>query len=114
MIDGRPLLTIADLAPEFHMILYFLEREKMSVAQASQQVGRYRSWAYRRVQESREGLAPTWIAEEWDRIRRVNLRCDLCGDPIPVGASHRIAEGRMSLYFCSGAHESEWTKMEAG
>ena len=112
MSTGRPQMATAVYAPEVHMVLYFMERERMSVAQASQQVGKYRSWTYRRIVASRCGDAPGWIAEEWDRIRGANRRCDLCSDPIAHGVDLRVREDGMAFDFCGQDCMTAWTDAE--
>lgn len=109
---SRPPAAVAAYAPEMHLALYLMERKRMSVVQASAQVGRSRWWLYDRVKQSRSGHAPEWIAEEWDRIRRTHKRCDLCGDPIPRGDSHQVKEGRLVFEFCCEQHKQNWVEME--
>lgn len=111
---GRPTMTPPDYAPEVHLIMYLMEREGKAAAQAARELGKSRDWVYRRVKASRNGSSPKWIAEEWDRIRHGNPRCDLCLDPIPIGTKEHINEDGGRLEFCKPGCRQQWIEMEAG
>lgn len=106
------MLQDEDYASTMHKFLALIEEEGHSTTQAARKVQRSRMWIWRIVAKSREGEALAWIAQEYDRVRLKNMRCDICSSPLAVGSWVKYREGTMGFDFCGPVCKAAW--IEAG
>jgi hypothetical protein len=105
------MLRDDEYAPLIHRFLALLE-EGDSTSQAARKINRSRMWVWRIIAKSKSGQALAWIAEEFERIRCKNARCDICSTPLKGEWIKLKEDDLITLDFCGELCRSAWVDVE--